>query len=100
MTNENTNKPYPVNVREGKNHFICSCKLTKRQPFCDVAHIDTDNQPYMYKAEETKEIYFCGCKESKIFHFVMDIYPPMLMCYMVYQVHDHKQQQLMSFELC
>ena len=69
MTNENTNKPYPVKVREGKNYFICSCKLTKRQPFCDGAHIDTDNQPYMYKAEETKEIYFCGCKESKNFPF-------------------------------
>ena len=51
MTNENTNKPYLVKVREGKNYFICSCKLTKRQPFCDGAHIDTDNQPYMYKAE-------------------------------------------------
>ena len=67
MTNENTNKPYPVKVRKGKNYFICSCKLTKRQPFCVGAHIDTDNQPYMYKAEETKEVYFCGCKESKNF---------------------------------
>ena len=60
MTDENTNKPYLIKVREGKNYFICSCKLTKRQPFCDGAHIDTDNQPFMYKAEETKEIYFCG----------------------------------------
>ena len=51
MTDKNTNKPYPVKVREGKNYFICSCKLTKRQPFYDGAHIDTDNQPYMYKAE-------------------------------------------------
>ena len=69
MTNENTNKPYPVKVREGKNYFICSCKLTKKQPFCDGAHIDTDNQPYIYKAEKTKETYFCGCKESKNFPF-------------------------------
>ena len=69
MLNENTNKSYLVRVGEGKNNFICSCNLTKRQPFCDGAHIDTDNQPYMYKAEETKEIYFCGCKESKNFPF-------------------------------
>ena len=69
MTNENTNKLYPVKVREGKNYFICSCKLTKRQPFFDGGHIDADNQSYMYKAEETKEIYFCGCKESKNFPF-------------------------------
>jgi CDGSH-type Zn-finger protein len=69
MTLEITNKPYPVKVREGKNYFICSCKLTKKQPFCDGAHADTDNQPHMYKAEETKEVYFCGCKESKKFPF-------------------------------
>ena len=69
MTNGNTNKPYPVKVKEGKNYFICTCKLTKRQPFCDGAHIDTDNQPYMYKAEETKVIYFCGYKDSKNFPF-------------------------------
>ena len=69
MTDENTNKPYPVKVKEGKNYFICTCKLTKRQPFCDGAHIDTDNQPYMYKAEETKVIYFCGYKDSKNFPF-------------------------------
>ena len=65
MTDENTNKSYPVKVREAKNYFICWCKLTKSQLFCDGAHIDTENQPYMYKAEETKEIYFCGCKGSK-----------------------------------
>ena len=34
MTNENTNKTYPIKVRERKNYFICSCKLTKTQPFC------------------------------------------------------------------
>ena len=69
MTIENTNKPYLVKVRQGKNYFICLCKLIKRQLFCDGAHIETDNQPHIYKAEETKEIYFCGCKESKNFPF-------------------------------
>ena len=69
MTKENTNKPYPIKVREGKRYFICSCKLTKKQPFCDGSHIDTDNQPYMYTAEENKEVYFCGCKKSKNFPF-------------------------------
>ena len=43
MSNENTNKPYLVIVKEGKNYFICSCNLTKREPYCDGAHMDTDN---------------------------------------------------------
>ena len=51
MSNENTNKSYLVRVGEGKNNFICSCNLTKRQPFCDGARVDTDNQPYMYETE-------------------------------------------------
>jgi len=69
MTEENTNKPYPIKVRAGKRYFICSCKLTKKQPFCDGAHVDTDYQPHMYTAEENKEVYFCGCKKSKNFPF-------------------------------
>ncbi|RPH06047.1 MAG: CDGSH iron-sulfur domain-containing protein [Alphaproteobacteria bacterium TMED93] len=69
MTEQNTNKPYPTKVREGKRYFICSCKLTKKQPFCDGSHVDTDNQPYMYTAEENKEVYFCGCKKSTNFPF-------------------------------
>ncbi|MBV68872.1 MAG: glutamate synthase [Pelagibacterales bacterium] len=67
MTKENTNKPYPVDVREGKRYFICSCKLTKKQPFHDGSHIDTDAHPYMYVGKENKEAYFCGCKLSKDF---------------------------------
>ena len=69
MTEENTNKPYPIKVRAGKRYFICSCKLTKKQPFCDGAHVDTDYQPHMYIAEENKEVYFCGCKQSRKFPF-------------------------------
>ena len=33
LTNENTNKPYPVKVRKRKNNLIYSRKCTKKQPF-------------------------------------------------------------------
>ena len=71
MTNENTNKPYPVKVREGKNYFICSCKLTKRQPFCDGAHIDTDNH-ICIKLRKLERYIFVDAKSLKTFPFVMD----------------------------
>ena len=64
MNQEDTNNLYPIKVREGKIYFTCSCKLTKKQPFCIGAHLDNDNQPYIYKA---KEIYFFGAKETKNF---------------------------------
>ena len=72
MTIENTNKTISIKVREGKRYFICSCKLTKKQPFCDGAHVDTDNQPYMYTAEENKEVYFVVVKNLRTSHFVME----------------------------
>ena len=72
MTKENTNKPYPIKVREGKRYFICSCKLTKKQPFCDGSHIDTDNQPYMYTAEENKKYIFVVVKNLRTSLFVME----------------------------
>ena len=71
MTNENINKPYSVRESKGRNYFICSCKYTKRQPFCDRAYIDTDNQPYVYKVWETKKYIFVDAKTLEIFHFVM-----------------------------
>ena len=69
MNKENTDKPYLEKVKEDKTYFICSCKLTKKQPFCDGSNLDTDNLPYIFKSEETKEVYFCGCKKSKSFPF-------------------------------
>ena len=71
MTNENTNKPYPVKVREGKNYFICSCKLTKRQPFCDGAHMIRITNHICIRLRKLKRYIFVDAKSLKIFHFVM-----------------------------
>ena len=67
MSQENTNKPYPIKVGEGKSYFICSCKLTKNQPFCDGSHHKTKKTPYKFDCQNSEEVYFCGCKLSKNF---------------------------------
>ncbi|KUJ79515.1 CDGSH iron-sulfur domain-containing protein [Ruegeria profundi] len=56
--------PYAVDVIEGKSYFWCACGLSKRQPFCDGSHKDTDLEPVKYTAESSKKVFFCGCKCS------------------------------------
>ncbi|MCA0929108.1 CDGSH iron-sulfur domain-containing protein [Ruegeria profundi] len=56
--------PYAVDVTEGKSYFWCACGLSKRQPFCDGSHKDTDLEPVKYTAESSKKVFFCGCKCS------------------------------------
>ncbi|MDX1743366.1 MAG: CDGSH iron-sulfur domain-containing protein [Ruegeria sp.] len=56
--------PYAVDVTEGKSYFWCACGLSKRQPFCDGSHKDTDLEPVKYTAESSRKVFFCGCKRS------------------------------------
>lgn len=58
------NKPYPVEVEEGKNYFWCSCGQSQNQPFCDGSHKGTEFTPVKYTAEASKKVFFCGCKQS------------------------------------
>jgi CDGSH-type Zn-finger protein len=56
--------PFPVQVEAGKDYWWCSCGQSKRQPFCDGSHKDTDFSPVKFTATETKTAYFCGCKHT------------------------------------
>lgn len=58
-------KPYLVEVREGKTYFWCRCGLSKKQPFCDGSHKDTEFEPLKWKADESCELLFCACKHTK-----------------------------------
>lgn len=65
------NKPYAVEVEEGKSYFWCSCGFSKKQPFCDGAHKDYKNddgsilhKPILFKSQKNDVVFFCGCKNS------------------------------------
>ncbi|MBY5976582.1 CDGSH iron-sulfur domain-containing protein [Phaeobacter italicus] len=56
--------PFPVEVREGKTYFWCSCGKSSRQPFCDGSHAGTGFAPVKYTAEKDGKAFFCGCKHT------------------------------------
>jgi CDGSH iron-sulfur domain-containing protein 3 len=57
--------PYHVDVEAGKKYYYCTCGLSEKQPFCDMAHKGTDFKPTLYETDESKTVYFCGCRASK-----------------------------------
>ncbi len=57
-----SDRPYTVDVIEGKIYIWCSCGRSNKQPFCDGSHSGTDFLPEIYKAPESKTVFFCGCK--------------------------------------
>ncbi|MFP6816548.1 MAG: CDGSH iron-sulfur domain-containing protein [Pseudomonadales bacterium] len=56
--------PYPVDVKTGEKYFWCACGKSRKQPFCDGSHQDTEFTPLAYTAEEDKTLFFCGCKHT------------------------------------
>jgi len=69
---EQNNKPFAVEVEEGKSYFWCSCGFSKKQPFCDSSHKEYKNEdghllykPLLFKSNKKETILFCGCKNSK-----------------------------------
>ncbi len=57
-------EPMAVEVVEGKSYFWCACGRSKKQPFCDGSHKDTDFEPLKYTAEASKKVFFCCCKHT------------------------------------
>jgi len=58
-------KPYLVEVQADKTYHWCSCGLSKKQPFCDGSHKDTDFKPVSWKADKTGDKLFCACKHTR-----------------------------------
>jgi len=59
------NTPIAIDVEQGKSYYWCSCGQSKKQPFCDGSHKDTEFTPVKYDAAASKTVYFCACKASK-----------------------------------
>lgn len=54
--------PYIVNLKEGEETYICQCGETKKTPYCDGSHKQTDGiRPLIYIAKEDETLFICGC---------------------------------------
>ena len=53
--------PYKVALKPGKTYFYCTCGLSKKQPFCDGSHKNSEFKPLKFVADKD-EGYLCGCK--------------------------------------
>ena len=56
--------PYAVEVEVGKTYYWCACGRSKKQPFCDGSHKNTDFSPVSFTAEKSGKVFLCGCKHS------------------------------------
>lgn len=56
--------PYQVELEAGKAYFYCRCGRSKKQPFCDGSHTNTDIQPLRFVAESSGTFNLCGCKST------------------------------------
>ena len=60
------NKEMPImkELEPGSYHW-CACGKTKKEPFCDGSHADTDLQPLEFEMTEKKEVALCNCQQTK-----------------------------------
>lgn len=56
-------KPYVLDESPGKRAW-CACGLSKKQPFCDGSHKDTEFRPIVVEVEKAGKVAWCGCKQS------------------------------------
>ena len=50
----------------GSTYLYCTCKKSKRSPFCDHSHLGTNHDPIEYTiARHCYNISLCMCREAK-----------------------------------
>lgn len=57
--------PFAVEVEAGKEYYWCTCGESKKQPFCDGSHEETEFTPMAFTPEKSGKAFLCGCKKSK-----------------------------------
>lgn len=55
--------PYILELEPG-DYWWCACGRSKKQPFCDGSHKETEFSPLKFSVTEKKKYYLCGCKRS------------------------------------
>jgi CDGSH-type Zn-finger protein len=49
---------------EAGTYYWCACGKSKKQPFCDGSHKDTEYTPMKFELAEKKKVWLCLCKHS------------------------------------
>lgn len=55
--------PYALELEAG-TYYWCACGRSKKQPFCDGSHRDTDFSPIKFELAEPIKVWLCGCKHT------------------------------------
>ena len=58
--------PFSAEVESEKSYQWCASDQSKRQPFCDGSHKDTEFSPTEFKPDTTKTVWYRGCKNIKL----------------------------------
>jgi CDGSH-type Zn-finger protein len=60
------NRPYVIEVEEGKKVAWCACGRSANQPFCDGSHSreNTGVTPIVFTVEKSGKAALCGCRTS------------------------------------
>ncbi|RLB68578.1 MAG: CDGSH iron-sulfur domain-containing protein [Deltaproteobacteria bacterium] len=53
-----------VQTLEPDTYYWCACGKTKKQPFCDGSHKDTEFTPKAFEITEQKEVALCQCRRT------------------------------------
>lgn len=54
-----------VDLKKGEKKAWCSCGLSKKQPFCDGSHVNSEFKPLIFEAEKDGKYNLCTCKQTK-----------------------------------
>ncbi len=54
-----------VDLKKGEKKAWCTCGLSKKQPFCDGSHVNSEFKPLIFEVEKDGKYNLCTCKQTK-----------------------------------